>query len=279
MNVPRRLTNDEYFNSPSAWTADSKAVFFFVSRSQGGGLFKQEISQETAERLTTSQQADGDACLSPDGASLLYWEYPLSPAAPVHLMCIPVSGGMPQFVMEMRNTGFLAAVGCARAPASLCVVLEPTQDEKGLTLTAFDPVKGRGKVLRTIAKDPSAHDFGVALSPDGSTLAISRTFQPEIHIRLLSLTGGSDREISVKGWPALSYRGLSWSADGKGLYCGSNSPQGSTLLHVDLEGNAKVLWQHKGGSGDVFGVPSPDGRYLAIRSSVLGGNVCMLEGF
>jgi Tol biopolymer transport system component len=48
---------------------------------------------------------------------------------------------------------------------------------------------------------------------------------------------------------------------------------------VDLEGNAKVLWQHKGGSGDVFGVPSPDGRYLAIRSSVLGGNMWMLENF
>jgi serine/threonine protein kinase/dipeptidyl aminopeptidase/acylaminoacyl peptidase len=279
MNVPRRLTNDEYFDSPSAWTADSKAVFFFVSRHEGGGLFKQEISQETAERVTTSEQTDGDACLSPDGASLLYWEYPLSPSAPVRLMRVPLSGGMPQFLMEMRNAGFVAVVGCARAPASLCVVIEPTQDEKGLTLTAFDPVKGRGKVLRTIAKDPSAHDFGVALSPDGSTLAISRNYEPEIHIRLLSLAGGSDREISVKGWPALSYRGLAWSADGKGLYCGSNSPQGSTLLHVDPEGNAKVLWQHKGGSGDVFGVPSPDGRYLAIRSSVLGGNMWMLENF
>ena len=278
MSVPRRLTNDEYFDSPSAWTADSKAVFFFVGRQEGAGLFKQEISQETAERVTTSQ-AGGNACLSPDGASLLYWEYPLSPAAPVRLMRVPLSGGMPQFLMEMRDAGFLAEVGCARAPASLCVVIEPTQDEKRLALTAFDPVKGRGKLLRTIAKDPSAHYFGAALSPDGSTFAISRSFEPEIHIRLLSLTGGSDREISVKGWPALSYRGLSWSADGKGLYCGSYSPQGSTLLHVDLEGKAKVLWHHKGGSGDLFGVPSPDGRYLAIQASVLGANVWMLENF
>jgi Tol biopolymer transport system component len=159
------------------------------------------------------------------------------------------------------------------------VVTEPTQDEKGLTLTAFDPVKGRGKVLRTIAKDPSAHDFGVALSPDGATFAISRSYEPEIRIRLLSLTGGPDREITVKGWPALSFKGLAWSTDGKGFYCGSNSPQGSTLLHVDLEGNAKVLRQRKGESGDLFGVPSPDGRYLAIRNSLHGGNVWMLEGF
>jgi serine/threonine protein kinase/Tol biopolymer transport system component len=276
MSAPRRLTNDEYFDSPSTWTADSKAVFFFTS---GHGLFRQEISQETAERVTTSQQPDGDACLTPDGASILYWEFPPSPSAPVRLMRIPLSSGMPQFVMEMRSAGFLAEVGCARAPASLCVVIEPTQDEKGLTLTAFDPVKGRGKVLRTIQKDPSAHEFGTALSPDGSTFAISRSYEAEIHIRLLSLTAGPDREISVKGWPALSFRGLTWSADGKWLYCGSNSPQGSTLLHVDLEGKAKVLWQRKGESGDLFGVPSPDGRYLAIRNSVLGGNVWMLEGF
>jgi len=274
------LTNDEYFDSPSAWTADSKAVFFFVSRHEGGGLFKQEISQETAERVTTSQ-AGGDACLSPDGASLLYCEYPLSPSAPVRLMRISTSGGMPQFVMEMRNAGSLAQVGCARAPASLCVVIEPTQDEKGLTLTAFDPVKGRGKLLRTIAKDPSAHDFGAALSPNGSTLAISRAFEPEIHIRLLSLTGGSDREISVKGWPALSFKGLSWSADGKGLYCGSNSPQGSTLLHVDLEGNAKVLWQHKGLSGDLVwrpftGRPLPcHTKFSARRKRVDAGEFLM----
>jgi len=276
MSAPRRLTNDENYNSPSAWTADSKAVFFFTG---GHGLFKQEINQEPAERVTTSQQSDGDASLSPDGASILYWEYPRSPSAPVRVMRISINGGMPQFVMEMRNAMIFAEAGCARAPASLCVVTEPTQDEKGLTLTALDPLKGRGKVLRTIAKDPSAHAFGVALSPDGSTLAISRNFEPEIHIRLLSLTGGSDREITVKGWPELTFRGLSWSADGKGLYCGSNSPRGSTLLYVDLKGNAQALWQHKGGSGDLFGVPSPDGRYLAIRNSVLGGNVWMLEGF
>jgi hypothetical protein len=48
---------------------------------------------------------------------------------------------------------------------------------------------------------------------------------------------------------------------------------------VDPEGNAKVLWQHKGVTGQLFGIPSPDGRFLAMQVSVLGGNVWMLEGF
>jgi hypothetical protein len=94
---------------------------------------------------------------------------------------------------------------------------------------------------------------------------------------LLSLSSGSDREITVRGWP--NTQGIDWSRDGKGLYCGSASPQGRTLLYVDLAGNARVLWQYKGAGGEIWGVPSPDGRYLAIAGEVNNRNVWMLEGF
>jgi Tol biopolymer transport system component len=159
------------------------------------------------------------------------------------------------------------------------VVLEAAQDEKQLTLTAFDPLKGRGKVLRSFEKDPSAdYLFGPRLSPDGSTFAVPRTGEAGIHIRLLSLSGGADGEIAVKGWPHITGR-LGWAPDGKGLYCGSSSPQGSTLLYVDLKGNARPLWENKGIGERVWGIPSPDGRYLAIAGSVVNSNLWMLEGF
>jgi Tol biopolymer transport system component len=194
-------------------------------------------------------------------------------------MRIPMSGGVPQLVLETRN---LRSIACASA-ANACVLLEASQDEKQQTLTAFDPRKGRGKVLRTIEQGPSTlHEnasAGFTLSPDGSTFAISRPGEAEIHIRLLSLSGGSDREITVKGWPNLSWDSLSWSRDGKGLYLGSVSPRGRTLLYVDLEGHARVLCQFKGGGGRIWGLPSPDGRYLAICGYVIDSNVWMLEGF
>ena len=79
--------------------------------------------------------------------------------------------------------------------------------------------------------------------------------EPEIHIRLLSLSGGPEREFTVKGWPNIT--GLDWSPDGKGFYCGSVSPQGSTLLYVDLKGNVRVLWQYKGGHETGFGQRPP----------------------
>jgi hypothetical protein len=144
-------------------------------------------------------------------------------------------------------------------------------------ITAFDPLQGRGKVLRTIENDPSHTYDQEDLSPDGSTLAISRGGEPEIHIRLLLLSGGSDREITVKGWPNIT--GLDRSLDGNGFYCGSSSPQGHTLLYVDLKGNVRVLWQYKAGGRAIWGTPSPDGRYLAILGEVMNSNVWMIEGF
>jgi Tol biopolymer transport system component len=111
-------------------------------------------------------------------------------------------------------------------------------------VTAFDPLNGRGKVLRSIERDPAAEDYASALSPDGSTLALSKTAEADIHILLLSLSGTSDRQIDLKNWPFITR--LEWSPDGKGLYVGSRSPQGVTLLYSDLKGNAKVLWQQTG---------------------------------
>jgi hypothetical protein len=188
-------------------------------------------------------------------------------STPVALLSIPPTGGVPHHVLEMRND---SSYECARAPANLCVVLEVSRDEKQFTLTAFDPMKGRGKVLRTIPKDPSAYD-APALSPDGTIFALSKPHEPEIHIRLLSLTGGSDREVTVKGWPNVS--GLDWASDGKAFYVGSVSPQARNLLFVDLQGNARVLWEHKGLEGTIWGLPSPDGRYLAIRADATNSNV------
>jgi hypothetical protein len=77
-----------------------------------------------------------------------------------------------------------------------------------------------------------------------ATLAPSRSEEAEIHIRLVSLSGGSDHESTVKGWPNVS--GLDWAPDGKAFYVGSVSPQSRTLLYVDLKGSARVLWQLQG---------------------------------
>jgi DNA-binding winged helix-turn-helix (wHTH) protein/Tol biopolymer transport system component len=278
MSTPQRLTHDEAFNWATAWTADSKAVLFNSNRGGDWGIFKQEIGKDTAEPLVEGRQFADLPRLSPDGAWVLYREISRTSGQPprFRLTRVPVTGGLPNLVMEMTGAW---DDRCARAPETRCVIFEESQDQKRLMVTAFDPLGGKGAVLRTIAKDVDIKEgLGVAMSPDGSTVAVARTEEPEVHIRLLSLTGESDRQIAVKNWPNLA--GLDWSADGKGIYVGSTSSRGGTLLYVDLKGTVQVLWQTQEGAGGFFGgIPSPDGRYLALRGANGNSTAWMLEGF
>ncbi|HEY6289948.1 MAG TPA: hypothetical protein VI455_00075 [Terriglobia bacterium] len=209
MNPPRRLTNDEANYMATAWAPDSKAVLFFSNFANGPpGIFKQEISQDSTEPVVAGPGRTFMPRLSPDGAWILYLNWSKT-ASGLSLMRIPQGGGVSEFVTEIGPNW--QDFQCARSPANLCVVLEESQDDKQIMVTAFDPVKGRGKILRTIEKDPWAV-FSDGISLDGSTLAISKHDEAEINIRLLSLTGGSDRDITVKDWPNVS--GLDWSPDG-----------------------------------------------------------------
>ncbi len=279
------LTHDEASSMGSAWTADGKAVLLLSNRNGKWGIFKQTIGQDIAVPLLEGRDNVNLPRLSSDGAWLLYAETPTIDAGHpprYRLMRVPVNGGPAQLVFETIGARW-SDHQCARAPANLCVVTEASQDNRRLTVTAFDPLKGKGKLLRTIEK--GLEGLNHALSPDGSTFALARGDQPDLHIRLLSLTGGTDREIGVKGWPKNT--SMEWSADGKGFYCGSSSSHGGTLLYVDLKGTAQVLWQPREVGGDDFlaGVPSPDGRYLAISSwhseqpCLAGGRLLTMPGY
>jgi Tol biopolymer transport system component len=279
ISVSRPLTNGESGDEPLAWTADSKAVLFMSYRNGKYDLLKQGISQDTAETLVTGSQSAFLPRLSPDGAWIIYGSWPsenLDFSSPIKLMRIPVNGGLPQFVLDGQRWHDWQ---CSRAPANVCVILESTKDRSGLGLTAFDPLKGRGKLVRSIEKYPQELAYADGLSPDGATFAIAGRAQPEIHIRFLSLSGGPDREITVRGWGNIT--GLDWSSDGKGMYCGSVSSQGGTLLYVDLNGRAQALWQQRGVASNraMHAIPSPDGQYLAIRGATVNSNVWMIEGF
>ena len=271
----RRLTNDEAEDWPFSWTADNKAVLFNSKRNGIIGIYKQQISQENEEQVFTDQDAQLPR-ITPDGAWVLFMvgqtASPQSPAA-YRLMRAPLSGGTPQFVMNAdRPLNFV----CPNRGVGSCVIFEESDDKKQVLITAFDPQKGRGKLLRTVEKHDPSENYQSALSPNGLTCALSQIGESEIRIRLLSLSGATDSEIRVKGWPSAS--GVDWSSDGKGFYCGSSSPSGTRLLYVDPNGNAHEIWKNKGGYNS-WGIPSPDGRYLAIGGNVMNSNAWIVEGF
>jgi Tol biopolymer transport system component len=278
MQPPRRLSFFEAEDVPFAWTADSKAVILDSNRNGHYEVFKQALDQETAQLLATDSQLLYQPRLSADGSWVLYWVAPKSSGSstPIPLMRVPVSGGPSQLVLEAHN---FVDFRCPAAPATLCAVNEKSADNKLLTVTAFDPIKGRGRVFMTIPADPSYPEDDAVLSPDGAGFAYLKFGEPHGHIQLLSLDGRLEREITVKEWPG--FTSLDWAPDGKAMYCGTKSGGQATLLRVDLDGRAQVLWQHRGALGGdaIWGIPSPDGRYLAITAKVMDSNLWMVENF
>jgi serine/threonine protein kinase len=285
--TPRNLTLTGTRNHPSAWTADSKAVIFHSKRNGHWGVFKQSLDEDSAESIVASVAGSDSstdeknmvaARPSPDGALMLYTVF-ASPnlipsesdfSTPLQLMRVPITGGAPQLVLTASLYG---PPGCARSPATLCLIAERSQDLIQLIFTAFDPLQGRGRELTRLDIDPHSN-YDWALSPDGTRIAVLNMMEGRIHI--FSLSRNATMDFAVKGWKSLD--SVAWTADGKTLFVSNHTEEGSVLLHVDLQGNSQVLWKQEGGVGTVA-IPSPDGRHLAIMGWTLNSNIWMMENF
>jgi serine/threonine protein kinase/Tol biopolymer transport system component len=289
-NHPIRLTLDESWNHPLAWTADSKTVLFTSSRTGVDAIFKQTLGQDIAQPIIALNKADGmaGACLSPEGSWLYYTtkSYEEGPAESHKMVRDPVTGIVPQQVSKIMRVPiqggspqlvFAAAIEewprCAHFPESLCAIAERTPDRKQIIFSALDAVTGRGRELARYNTDPMM-DYHWDLSPDGTRIALLKHRGTTVQILLLN--GRAPQEITSKEHKTLS--SVVWTADGKGLYVSSYTARGADMLHMNLQGNTQFLWEHPGGI-EIYGVPSPDGRYLAMRGWNVEGNMWMMENF
>jgi eukaryotic-like serine/threonine-protein kinase len=276
LQTPRTLFREEYFVWPVSWTPDSKSVVFYADRDGQWNYFKQDLNEDTAQPLVVGPEWKWYGHFSPDGAWFLYVAWPTrelpTPATTVHLMRVASQGGPSELVMNVRgSTNF----HCARPRESLCVIEE--QIEKQVVFTSFDPLKGRGREVARIERNPaSAPPPQWDLSPDCSRIAVGMYNASEGRIHIIPLAGGPASDIVVEGWAGIDY--VDWSPDGKALYASSRSTAGTALLRVDLQGRAQRLWADRSQYA-VPGTPSPDGRHLLMAHWNLEGNVWMLEGF
>jgi eukaryotic-like serine/threonine-protein kinase len=275
LTTPHRITFTEAEDWPVAWTTDNKAVIFLSDRKGHWGVFKQALDQDSAEVIVTGAKgAEADSPrVSPDGRWLLYQEIAektdrLWPMA--RLMRVSLNGGPPEFVFSAR---FYNSHRCTPAQANLCVFAEQAPDGKVLAFGILDPMKGRGRELAKFETDPLGY-YHWDLSPDGKRIAILRAGDNQIH--LLTLSSGELRVIPIKGWTG--FNSLDWSPDGKGFFIGNLSGGSASLLYVDQAANVHPLWHQKSTTG-TWGVPSPDGRNLAILGQEFNANIWTLENF
>src|SRR6202030_2117001 len=274
-STPRRLTLDEADDIPFDWTPDSKAVIFISNRTGKRNIFRQRINESSAEMLGLGPEEKGICRVSPDGTQILYLPSYTGKDATgkdaakrSRVMRAPLDGGAPQLVAAAPG---IANIACSRAPASMCIYSQQSSTE--LIFTAFDPVNGNSHEVARVQRESGIEDSG--LSPDGQLIAVITVGAK--NIQLLSLAGQPNREIVLKNWS--SFSSIDWAADSKGLFVTSN-PTGwkSSLLYVDLAGNAHQLWQVKGASQS-WGIASRDGKYLAIPAPTISSNVRMAEGY
>jgi eukaryotic-like serine/threonine-protein kinase len=268
---------------PFDWTLDDSAVLFISNRTGTSNIFnifRQRIDQTSAELLVSGPEQKGISRLSPDGSQILY----LVPTSPrdnggqrpaeieggiqlARLMRAPINGGPPQVVIEVPN---IVNYQCSRSPADVCVF--STANAAQLVFSVFDSLSGNP---HEVAKLGSTGNW--SLSPDGNSIAAVTFSGSDSRIQLISLLGRPTREITVKGWN--NFTSLDWAAEGKGFFVSSN-PNGrlSTLLYVDLMGNAHALWQVKNFQA-TWAIPSRNGKYVAIPAPTVGSNVWMVDNF
>jgi len=272
LKTPRRVTLDERQDRPTAWTPDSKALIFTSDRNGTSDVFKQDINAIGAEVVVGGPENETNPRLSPDGSWVIYSASPrgIGPVPDQKLMKAPLRGGPPQLLASVR--GLIGTRCPLGAPAAPCIVIQ--RDEKQqIVFSALDLEKGS---LREVAKY-SGVSGNIDVSPDGKRIALALPDHTKGVIKILSLVGEPEREITVEGWPALN--SMDWSADGKGFFISSRAqPTEATLLYVTLEGKAHVLWRQRG-NYNLWGVPSPNGRYLAIRGATTDSNAWMIESF
>ena len=272
LSTPRRLTLDDADDMPFDWTTDNKSVLFASNRTGRFNIFRQRIDETSAEMLVLGPESKMGSRLSPDGSQVLYLAYkrPNDNEQPVRLMRAPINGGPPQVVIEAP---LINVQECSRAPATICAFSQGGAQE--FVLSVFDPANGKSHEV--VKRPQAAGGWNWGLSPDGTSFALV-TFGPaDNRIRLLSISGQPTREITVKNWSGLM--SVDWASDSKGLFVTSN-PTGwsSSILYVDLAGNAHELWRVKSPM-QIWTIPSHNGKYVAISAPTIGSNVWMAENF
>lgn len=278
----RHFTLEDADDSVTGWFADSKTLLIGENRGDHYGLFKQSLDSEIAEPIAPAV-ADGlleDYMPSFDQKWIIALVWPVSgdprdASTPHSLVRVPATGGSPQQIFQVVRPG---PFSCARTK-SICVIPEQTADHKQMVVTSFDPIKGR---QREVARFDLSRDIDVtvenilcAISPDGSRLAITRS--PEGPIEIHPLGGGATVTIPVGRSRRLF--GLAWAPDQNGFFLESHAEDSAELLHTDMRGNTSTLWKKRGTSARAGGVPSPDGKHIAIYDMQRSANMWMMENF
>jgi Tol biopolymer transport system component/DNA-binding winged helix-turn-helix (wHTH) protein len=269
----KRLTLVDGWNWPIGWIAEDKSLIFVSMRERSSEIYRQALDSDVAEPLMTGiKDRLHPRRVTLNGEWLLYVDGSDNDRSTEtrRLVRVPLSGGNPQEVLS----GELRGVHCAKLRTDVCVMAEWSDDRRQVVFSLLDVLKGRGREVFKSNSSAVGH-FGWEVSPDGKKILLIHV-GAKTPIEVVSLADGGIHAVPISGWNVSA--NVTWASDGKGLYVASPTNGGCNLLYVDLNGKSKVVWSQRGGLSTI-GMPSPDGRQLALTGWSLSSNVWLMENF
>ena len=252
---------------------DSRTFIFVSNRSGEFKVYKQSFDQNSAELLVPSGYGRNPNVV-PGGRQLVYLgvgeagRFPAQGPEPVNL--ISLEGGLARQLFIARRYSLIT---CARVASGICIIGEPSDDDKQLIVTAIHPVKGRGLELFRFPIVPRDDSWYLDISPQSDRVAVTSSMAGPIHI--LSLRGEPIAQVDVKSSKKIV--ALNWDAEGKGFFITSAATASNAVLHVSLRGEENLIWENAGAVGETLAIPSPDGRRLALNGWTSSDNIWTLE--
>jgi len=276
MASPTRLTVSESNDYPSGWMHDSKTILLWSNRTGRDQIFRQQLEQDVTEPLIPGADDENYAEMSPDGRWILYWSSPHAAAGSAtttnHLMRLPVSGGLPEQVLEARidaTTGF----HCPSRPVGSCIFSH--WDKGQLIFYELDPIQGQGQELAR-TKLGLMTELSWTTSPDGLRIAVATRDQLPEQVRVLDSRSGAERNLQLPhGWRIFD---MGWTADGSALFTAARTNV-FFIARIDLDGKTHVLLDQGRIHVLSFPRPSPDSRHLAFSQRSRETNAWLLENF
>lgn len=262
-----RVSVDDSPAWPGVWSADGRRFFFQTRRRiKDPDIYVRDLEANREAPFVVTPGPESPECLTPDGSCLLYLKGR-------DLMSIPTAGGVATRLLRIGDRDSVDCVRCARAPGSLCVLME--RDSSRLVVKPFR-LDGtvNADILNVEVKSQARFD----LSPDGSRIVVAEGSPEEKgRIRLFDLASKASREVpyNLGGFP----QSVRWSHDGTAVYLsGMYGPATNWLARLNLKGGSEILWT----SADTWGfdpVPSPDDHRIVFHTLRWETDFWMIEGF
>jgi Tol biopolymer transport system component len=265
LSTPKRLTLDDRLDYPTAWTHDSKSILFTSTRNGTYDLFRQDIDTGSLEVLVAGPHDQLEPRVTDDGRWVLYKERLADQQ--VRLMRVPVTGGAGQVVCPITKWTFPL---CSASNTCIAFEIRPS----AVSVFSLDVNRGKGPEIANLPPQTTA----LTLLPDGNQLAfvVPRAGQQN-RIRLVSLSGEPQREVVVK--QATRLVSIDASSSGLGFFSTNITAKGTELLFIRPDGTSRTVWSAPNGAEVGWGIPSPDGKHLAINVNVPQSNAWMMTDF